>query len=299
MPLDLLDEMRRKYGTPEPSAVPLDVAPERAFVVEAKGRTVITTPVREVAMNNDTFTYISGRFVQADAANANGAYWTSEDLQLGAGTVAGGPLNWLHDENTIIGSLLDGTFVSREAAAAGDVGNHITSTAAIWRFLHPEKARVIAEAAGDGRAFYSMECISRAVMCLDTPGRPGCGETFGYGDYDAGRVCSHMRERSSVRRFVDPIFQGGAAIVPPIRPGWSKANVDIVRQAAAATEKAGFDPEGLDGAQAVDLAAAILQWANRDEAQPVRRQQPAIVTPGGFSTTTTPVYFTTNGTTSS
>lgn len=267
MPLELLNDLRTRYGTPAPEPTVdlsvLDVAPERAFVMEGKGRTVITAPVREIAMENDTFTYIHGRFVEADNPNLNGAYWSSEDLQLAVGTVAGGPLNWLHDDRQIIGALLDGRFVGREAAAQG-VGNHITSTAAIWRFLHPDKARTIEQASADGRAFYSMECISRAVMCLDTPGRPGCGEEFSYGDYDAGKTCAHLRERSAVRRFVDPVFQGGAAIVPPIRPGWSKANVELVRQAAAATEKAGFDPEGLDAGQAVDLAAAILQWANRD-----------------------------------
>lgn len=277
MSLDVLQQMRERYGSKpavdlgdyltnmREAARQKGIALERAFVLEGNGRTVITAPVREVAMTNDTFTYISGRFVEADNANLNGAYWSSEDLQLGAGTVAGGPLNWLHDDRMIIGALLDGSFVDRETADVEGVGNHITSTAAVWRFLHPEKARTIEQAAKDGRAFYSMECISRTVMCLDTPGRPGCGDSFSYGDYNDGKTCAHLREKSSVRRFVDPIFQGGAAIVPPVLPGWSKAHVDVVRQAAAATERAGFDPEGLDAGQAVDLAAVILHWANRTD----------------------------------
>jgi hypothetical protein len=41
---------------------PAALAPERAFVVHAKsGRTVITGPVREIAMANAGFTYLRGR----------------------------------------------------------------------------------------------------------------------------------------------------------------------------------------------------------------------------------------------
>jgi hypothetical protein len=318
MSIELLEQMRAKYGTESAAGMtcptcgktftkasklksheakahamgsPVYASAEQAFVLEAPGRTVITAPVRQVAMANDAFTYLTGRFVEADNPNGNGAYWSSADLELGAATVAGGPLNWLHNEQQIIGSLLDGRFVGGREAAADGIGNHISSTAAVWRFLHPDKALTIEQAAGDGRAFYSMECVSKSVMCLDTPGRPGCGMEVPYGDYNAGRVCSHMESRSSVRRFVDPIFLGGAAIVPPIRPGWSKANVEIVRQAAAATEKAGFDPAGLDAGQAVDLAAAILQWANRSNSQP----RPMVTTTTPYLTSGTGISFNTNG----
>lgn len=309
--------------------------PERAFVMQAKsGRTVITGPLREIALANQGFTYLRGRFVEADTPNSNGALWTTEDLELGQNTVAGGPLNWLHDDRQIIGSLLDGHLVGgreearkfsadqrkkmadkgtakgdgsfpisnaedlanairlagnakdpaaarrhiiRRAKALGlydripdswkkekaelEVGNHIETTAAVWRFLFPKQTDAIEKAAADHGLYFSMECISREVACVDTPGRPGCGEQFGYADYDAGRTCAHLRERSAVRRFVDPIFLGGAVIVPPVRPGWANAEAEVVRQAAAATERASLDE--LSAQQATELAAAVLQWANR------------------------------------
>lgn len=263
MTIDLRDEMRRKYGAPTATPVPVQTAsPERAFVVHAdSGRTVITAPVREVA-NNAGFTYLHGRLVGADAPNRNGALWTTEDLRMGEATVAGGPLNWLHDENQIIGCLMDGKLVTDEREAASEHGPHIASTAAVWRFLYGQQADTIEKAAADGQLYYSMECISREVACVDTPGRPGCGESFKYGDYDAGNCCSHLRERSSVRQFVDPMFLGAAVIVPPVQPGWAHASVDVVRQAAALTEEQQVAGE-LSTAQARDLAAAVLTWANR------------------------------------
>ena len=51
---------------------------------------------------------------------------------------------------------------------------HIVATAAVWRFLFPKEAQTIERAAQGGDLYYSMECISRQVACVDTPGRPGC-----------------------------------------------------------------------------------------------------------------------------
>lgn len=279
MSIDLRDRLREKYGSPVVST-PVDevvfrdgtgapigqteVTTEKAFVLHAKsGRTVITGPVREIAMANAGFTYLRGRFVEADTPNSNGALWTTADLELGQNTVAGGPLNWLHDDHKIIGSLLDGSLVAgREAAGTQPaIGNHIETTAAVWRFLFPQQADAIEKAAADKGLYFSMECISREVACVDAEGRPGCGESFSYEDYDAGKTCTHLRERSSLRRFVDPIFLGGAVIVPPVRPGWANAEAEVVRQAAAAAEQAQLDD--LSAKQATELATVVLEWANR------------------------------------
>lgn len=272
MSIQLRNELRERYGS-MPTVTRTDEPPaeerERAFVTHAKsGRTVITTPVREIAAANKDFTYLRGRFVEADNVNSNGQYWSTEDLQLGGATIAGGPLNWLHEDTKIIGSLLQGELVNSDRETAG-IGNHIVADAAVWRFLFPEQTKTIEAAAKDGQLYYSMECISREVACLETEGRPGCGESFSYVDYDAGKCCQHLRERSSVRRFVDPVFLGGAVIVPPVLPGWAKADATI-RQQASGTIGTGTLSTSTTGlildlgtSQALDLATAVLQWANR------------------------------------
>lgn len=288
MSIDLRDEFRKKYGTDAVTRVAEGGQVEKAFVVHAaSGRTVITAPVRELAMANAGFMYLAGRFVQADTPNLNGALWTTEDLELAEGTVAGGPLNWLHDENQIIGTLLQAELVAntKETAQEG-IGNHIAAQAAVWRFLFPAQAHMIEKASADGELYFSMECVAREVACIDTPGRPGCGEHFSYADYDAGKVCAHLRERSSIRRMVDPIFLGGAVIVPPVKPGWAGASASVVKEAAALTEKAQLDGGHLTRAQAESLAATVLQWANRDHVPPVQNVPNGIqISPGWPGTT--------------
>lgn len=245
-----------------------DLHREEAFVVEGPRSTVITAPVRELAMANPTFAYLEGRLVGADRPNRNGAYWTTADLEMGQATVTGGPLNWLHSETKIIGALLDSQMVmSPEQASADDLGNFINTKAAVWRFLFPRETAVIEKFARERALWFSMECISKTITCIDTPGRPGCGETFEYLDVQrqSASVCQHVREKSSIRRFGDPTFQGAAIIVPPIRPGWAEANADIVRQAAQLSEDSGLDQQ-MESDEARSMVAQVITWANRDAA---------------------------------
>jgi hypothetical protein len=263
-------ELRARYGSKTPSPVvephagqnvnPPEPSRERAFVVTGDtGRTVITGPIREIASKNEGFTYLRGRFVEADTPNRNGAMWTTDDLQMGEATVAGGPLNWLHQERHIIGSLLDGNLIAGKEAAAAGIGNHIVSNAVVWRFLFPNETALIEKAAAGNELWYSMECVSKKVMCA---GDSGCGESFDYGIYNRQEACQHLREKSSVRRFVEPIFLGGAIIVPPVKPGWANANAEVVRQAAQVTEEHELASE-LTKPQAEAMVQQILMWANR------------------------------------
>lgn len=265
------DQLRARYfptavpAVTEPPAAPaLEV--ERAFVVHAdSGRTIITAPVREVAATNPGFMYLHGRFVEADTPNRNGAMWSSEDLELAQATVAGGPLNWLHKETHIVGALLDGRFTEGREAADGTpaIGNHIVSTAVMWRFLFQQESNVVEKAAADGRLYYSMECVSDTVTCVDRPGRAGCGESFGYPDFLGKTACDHLNTRQAAAQFDKPVFLGGALIVPPVEPGWARADVDIVRQAAALTEEHGLSGGPLSRKRAEAMVERVLTWANR------------------------------------
>lgn len=349
MSIEFRDRMHAKYGTPEREVAlqtPVQEATPEAFVLSAEsGRTIITTPLREIAQINDGFMYLKGRFVEADTPNSNGALWTTDDLQMGAPTVAGGPLNWLHQETKIVGALLDGALVAGEREAASDftaadrrkdaksgaalpdgsfpivdrksleaaihlvgrgsdpaaakahiiarakalglldalptawrglsgrqaaawdapVGNHIVSNAVMWKFLFPDETRAVEHAAATNGLYLSMECLSREVACM---GDHGCGASFSYEDYNSKRTCAHLREKSSIRRFVDPQFLGAALIVPPVRPGWANANVEIQgvgqsRIAAQLVEEKGLASDVLDRNSAEGMVAQLLAWANR------------------------------------
>lgn len=211
---------------------------------------------------NSNYMYLAGRFVEADNPNRNNAFWTTEDLELAQATVANGPLNWLHDERHIIGTLTDSQMVYRETAGK-DVNNHIVAMSAVWKFIYPKEADIIEKASASRSLWYSMECISESVTCIDGPGRSGCGETFPYQTLqrEPAKVCSHLRERSSIRRFNQPTFLGGAVIIPPVRPGWANADASVMRQAAEVAEHSRLsDTLGRTDAEA--MVAMVIAYAN-------------------------------------
>lgn len=247
------------------------IVTEQAFFVEGKnGHSYLTGPagvVDEVTQArwerasspNEGFSYIQGRFVEADSPNGNNAFWSSDDLALGQPTVTHGPLNWLHDERHIVGALVDSQLVRREAAGQGDIGTHIVAQAVVWKFLYPKETAAIKAASDNRQLWYSMECISRTVSCL----HDGCGSTMEYGAYMAKGVegCGHLRERSSVRKFNEPTFLGGAVILPPARPGWMKANAEVMGEAGRLVEAANLGDGPLTKDEAERMVAQILEFS--------------------------------------
>lgn len=236
----------------------------KAFVTDVNGRTLITAPACTVkaAMKDPTVEEITaehmlwmhGRFVGAEVPNRNGALWSAGDLEMAQGTVTNGPLNWLHDARHVIGTLAKAEYVdpSRSTQLAGaTLGEpHITATAAIWRWIYPDEAYVIQQASEQEMLWYSMECISAQVTCA---GQNGCGNTVTYTEYMAGAACEHVRQRASIRRFVNPVFLGGAVIVPPTRPGWAEADARVLNSHGSALAEAAYE-------QAKPTAVTTSDW---------------------------------------
>lgn len=291
----------------------------RSLVVDTtndgKHRTVITVPIEESALDPESYvTRIRGRLVGAEEANHNRQYWSTGDLVFGVGSVAGGPLNWLHEERRIVGAITDARLVGgpqRDDAKAATVSAedrrkmaksgsampdgsfpipdeehlrsaiklahtpaqrrhvikrakalgksnlipdtwrdsaaeeqlrelaaeqpHIEAQSVLWSFIYPDETKTVRDAAAAGSLFYSMECVSRSVECF---GPTGCGKVMAYADsvQRNDSACEHVRDRSSIRRLINPVFLGAAVIVPPVRPGWANAHADVIRRAAASEQ---------------------------------------------------------------
>jgi len=272
--LDLRDRLMPKlpYTPPTVTVLP-QVEQSPCIVTEGNDRITLTAPVTELLQSEQAaglgkqmaerlYMKLRGRFVEAEKANGNGAYWSAADLEVGLPTVAYGPLNWLHEEKKVVGVLSDAAFVGREMAAASGIGPHITADATLWRWLYPVEARIVERAADESKLWYSMECVSPEVECAGTH---GCGTKMPYLDAlrREGAACTHIRNREAVRRFVDPIFQGGAIIVPPVTPGWASADLTVVREAAAALEGDALLSKGLEDAEAQAMVQQVLEYARR------------------------------------
>jgi hypothetical protein len=246
---------------------------ETAFVVDGPEHTVITGPAHvlspekaaaweKASVANPLFKYLQGRFVEADRPNRNNAMWTTADLEMGQATVAGGPLNWLHNDRKIVGALLDSQMVYPPEAAAAGHGNHIVAMAALWEFMYPRETRVVEAASKERALWYSMECAAQTVTCVDAPGYEGCGETFDWQTYkrETAKVCGHLQRNSCIRRLGDPTFIGGAIIVPPVRPGWANASAEVMGQAGRVAEAAGLD-DVMSRKEAEAMVAMVMDYA--------------------------------------
>lgn len=242
---------------------------DAGFLTEVAGRVILTAPAstlteasqlpRELAERwekaaggHPYMTWLQGRYVEAEKANRNGAFWSTEDLQFGEMTVRHGPLNWLHEEQTVIGTIADNALIrpSQEKAAdsverAADIfaqpmpRPYMAAVSAMWNWVHPDKVEAVERAADMGKLWYSMECVGREMSCVSDDSHEGCGESFDYvtAMTQPDKVCEHMRGRTSARRIVDPAFLGGAVIVPPAAPGWGAANLELMRQSASLAEQ--------------------------------------------------------------
>lgn len=277
--LSLEQRLRERYAPIliQPDGEPPVAEEARAFTVDGgNGHVYLTAPSsllpaelagawRDKAGDNEHYLYLQGRLVEGDRPNANGALWSSSDLQLASRTVAHGPLNWLHEGRHIVGTLMESTFVGREAAAA-DIGPHIAVLAAMWRFIWPKEAAAYERHAAAKQSWISMECVSKTVTCV-APGEAeaasvGCGDTFDYMSVVRGEACEHLAKRTSVRRLNEPTFLGAGLIVPPTRPGWANADMEIVRRADQVAEAAGLADDGaLTSDEARFMVAQILQYA--------------------------------------
>lgn len=247
----------------EPAVQALTASPVLVIEDPSSGHVIVSTPMHERADigASDFLMNLSGRLVEAERANRNGAFWTQGDLEFGLPSVAYGPLNWLHNERKIIGALRDPQLITTEHAAFDPaIGPHIQTDAVMWKWVYPQEAVTLAGYIGDRSAWLSMECISQEIACV---GPNGCGKVMPYMDAfgRTGAACSHVKERSSYRRFVNPIFQGAAVIVPPSSPGWANANLALQRQAAHEVERSGLEVEGLKQSDIEVMATQILQWS--------------------------------------
>jgi hypothetical protein len=103
--------------------------------------------------------------------------------------------------------------------------------AALWKEFFPYETRMVEMASQSGLLFWSMECQSKTIRCetSDDGKWTGCGKEYPFEQW-AQRpetLCDHMREKSSQRHFVQPRYNAGAVIVPPVKPGWREAKAQV------------------------------------------------------------------------
>jgi hypothetical protein len=197
---------------------------DREYAFEMKGERL-----------NPNFVWISGRYAQGEKANRNGQFWTTEDLKGGEYSIRYTPLNVLHEWDRPVGVFVETKLVHREAAAGeSELLPEIQALSALWAHNYPQIADAVRSAHEKGNLWYSMECIGEAKQCLT------CNRQF---EWAAERFCSHLEEsKLAPRRLINPVFQGGALIFPPTKPGWVDADIEEVARATKEFADRDIDP---------------------------------------------------------
>jgi hypothetical protein len=182
----------------------------------------------KIEESNPFVTWIAGDFVEGDNPNSNKQFWTAGDLELAEYTIKYAPLNMVHKFRTPVGFYAATRTVAlkRSDDEASQGSMKIQALSGLWSHIFPFEAAQVQAADEDGLLFYSMECRGSHLICA---GENGCGETFDY--LDVQSHCEHLIERSSIRHIVNPVFRGGALIIPPVRPGWKNAHASVISQA--------------------------------------------------------------------
>ncbi len=272
---DIYARVHARYSSTDEVAPELETARATPLadgvVLEVAGRTLLTAPVRPFSLDEIAaetaeawqrrtdaaphMKWVAGRYVEAEKANKNGALWSAGDLEFGALGVRGGPLNWLHDAQKVIGTLAEAELVSPSTEAAAEQRPYIATLAALWPWVRPGEVAHFVEQAAAGRAYQSMECIAELVEC------GSCGSQFPFAQtvQKPSTICPHIRERSATRRFINPSFMGAGTIVAPVSPGWADAHVSLMPTAARLAEAASEGaPKDMSTSDFERIVAAVL-----------------------------------------
>lgn len=216
--------------------------------------------------------WVLGNYVEADNPNDNGHIFPRGDLLTAQATLAGKPLNMMHREHYIVGCFAgaqlhtdDGSIIASEPDD-GDQGAwgerpYVEALAGMWHNRFPEEFFQIRKAHSEGALFFSMEAVPETVSC------PSCGHDAAFAGISSNTYCEHMNGATGPKRLHKPTFNGGAIIIPPVRPGWQRADVKEISKlmdpttaesvrAQAAAEAPHLDPAMWEGLMEQLLKAA-------------------------------------------
>lgn len=183
--------------------------------------------ISEKIIHHPGHRWILGRYVEADNPNSNMQYWSLESLWASYHTIWNTAMNINHVQTDVVGAWNYSDIIYPDSADSG-INPYVEALGVFWQARFPDLYEDVAKAYSTGQLYVSMECTAESITC---GGDNGCGATFEYrGPFDAS-YCSHIRDRSAYRSFNNPVFHGGALIMPGTQPGWSGAWVKDLSKA--------------------------------------------------------------------
>lgn len=181
------------------------------------------------------FRWLVGNFIESERANQNGHIFPLPELRSGVPTLQYKALNMLHMEQYVLGTFAagqlvkpDGTELKADEEPEEAQFPILESLAAMWVRRFPEEFLAIRGAHAEGALFYSHETVPSEVSC------PDCGLRAKFDGLTSDNYCAHMDGITKPKIVHDPVFSGGAVVIPPARPGWNRADMKQISALIAA-----------------------------------------------------------------
>lgn len=196
----------------------------RASIVDETKELANASWASEHIVSNKALGWILGKFVEADNPNNNKQLWTLADLQMTHPTVHYAPMNVNHMPGKVVGAYVATDLLyPNDEAGEGYTNPYVEALSVFWKVYNPEAYSIVERAHEDGSLFYSMECVAETLTFRDGD----LEETFPYkGPFHPSY--GEWNQSSAIRQLDNPHFIGGALIVPPVKPGWSNADITTI-----------------------------------------------------------------------
>lgn len=182
-------------------------------------------------VENGFHKWILGRYAEADRANNNRQLFAMANLQFGQPLLTHAPLNINHDF-PIVGAFVANEIMFPTGEGAGDEADlnpFMEALSVFWKHYFEDEYLDVEKAHKNGQLFYSMECLPERIGCK---GDIGCGKYFDYDGRKSLTYCACLNDpKSGIEKdLINPHFTAGALIVPPVSPGWSRADIKQISQ---------------------------------------------------------------------
>lgn len=112
---------------------------------------------------NENIAWFSGRYVEADRANRNGAQWSASELAIKSLTPMLMPVTIMHDPRTAVGTIADVKHLTPERD--GVPRARVDTVLALWAHRFPDAVAEAESNASAGTLMQSMECYSPWYEC--------------------------------------------------------------------------------------------------------------------------------------
>ncbi len=194
----------------------------RAVLIDGPDHETASEWAASHMVKNPAYSWILGKFVEADVPNLNKQVFNVAGLQMGQPSILYAPMNINHHIHRVVGCYSGAELLYPTEEQAAQTNPYIETVGALWRYYYKDEYYMVKAAHDEGKLFYSMECVPTA---FSTVGGKDDTKEYAYEGRTSVNYPAEINERIVPVLCHNPHFVGGALVIPPETPAWTKAEV--------------------------------------------------------------------------